>query len=372
MNILNDITKKYLKLNRKRTIVSIIEIVLSGAMISAVTTLAVSFQGFMLDVEESNNGSYESIIENSTPEIIEQAEEQNNFKDIIPVSHIGMAENDFSDENFIRIMGVEKENIDKVAGMALEGRMPENENEIVVSTSFFNEETPYIGDKITLKIGKRLSDGYELIGSPKEENEEFEVEETRTFTICGIINRPYFETYYDYYNAAIILVDRSEILNSEKIDLALIDKNSKNIYEDSERLAESVNVSEDDIQYNNSVLMYKGVSLNSGFNAMLYSVCGILIVVIMIGSILVIYNGFAISVSERKKQIGMLISIGATKKQIKKSVLFEGVILGVIGIPLGILCGVLGIGITLKIVSSLIAPLLTFTQKRRNRISYFI
>ena len=163
MNILNDITKKYLKLNRKRTIVSIIGIVLSGAMISAVTTLAVSFQGFMLDV-----GSYESIIENSTPEIIEQAEEQNNFKDIIPVSHIGMAENDFSDENFIRIMGVEKENIDKVAGMALEGRMPENENEIVVSTSFFNEETPYIGDKITLKIGKRLSDGYELIGSPKE------------------------------------------------------------------------------------------------------------------------------------------------------------------------------------------------------------
>ena len=227
-------------------------------------------------------------------------------------------------------------------------------------------------NKITLKIGKRLSDGYELIGSPKEENEEFEVEETRTFTICGIINRPYFETYYDYYNAAIILVDRSEILNSEKIDLALIDKNSKNIYEDSERLAESVNVSEEDIQYNNSVLMYKGVSLNSGFNAMLYSVCGILIVVIMIGSILVIYNGFAISVSERKKQIGMLISIGATKKQIKKSVLFEGVILGVIGIPLGILCGVLGIGITLKIVSSLIAPLLTFTRKRRNRISYFI
>lgn len=221
MNILNDITKKYLKLNRKRTIVSIIGIVLSGAMISAVTTLAVSFQGFMLDVEEGNNGSYESIIENSTPEIIEKAESQNNFKDIIPVAHIGMAENDFSDENFIRIMGVEKENIDKVAGMALEGRMPENENEIVVSTSFFNEETPYIGDKITLKIGKRLSDGYELIGSPKEENEEFEVEETRTFTICGIINRPYFETYYDYYNAAIILVDRSEILNSEKMKMSL-------------------------------------------------------------------------------------------------------------------------------------------------------
>ena len=90
---------------------------------------------------------------------------------------------------------------------------------------------------------------------------------------------------------------------------------------------------------------------------MLYSVCGILISVIMIGSILVIYNSFAISVSERKKQFGMLSSIGATKKQIKKSVIYEGAILGSIGIPLGIISGILGIGITLNIVNNLLKPM---------------
>lgn len=91
---------------------------------------------------------------------------------------------------------------------------------------------------------------------------------------------------------------------------------------------------------------------------MLYSVCGTLIAVIMIGSILVIYNSFAISVSERKKQFGMLSSIGATKKQIQKSVLYEGAILGGIGIPLGILSGIGGIGITLTIVNELLKPII--------------
>lgn len=112
-----------------------------------------------------------------------------------------------------------------------------------------------------------------------------------------------------------------------------------------------------DIDYNTYVLAYKGVNESIGFNAMLFSVCGILIAVIAVGSILVIYNSFAISVSERKKQFGMLSSIGATKKQIKKSVIYEGAILGMIGIPLGVLSGIGGIWVTLKIVNGLLQPI---------------
>lgn len=112
------------------------------------------------------------------------------------------------------------------------------------------------------------------------------------------------------------------------------------------------------LKYNTYVLTYKGINRTSGFQGMLYSVCGILIAVIMIGSILVIYNSFAISVSERKKQFGMLSSVGATKKQIQKSVLYEGVILGGIGIPLGILSGICGIGITLNIVNNILKPMI--------------
>ena len=102
-----------------------------------------------------------------------------------------------------------------------------------------------------------------------------------------------------------------------------------------------------------------GISQDDGLIAFLYSICAILLIVISVGAILVIYNAFAISVSERKKQFGMLSSIGATKKQIRKSVLYEGLVIGVIGIPIGIICGILGIWVVLQIVNNLIKPLFT-------------
>ena len=77
--------------------------------------------------------------------------------------------------------------------------------------------------------------------------------------------------------------------------------------------------------------------------------------IIMIASISLIYNAFSISISERTKQFGLLKSIGATKKQIRKSVLFEAFFLCIIGIPLGVGCGLLGIGITLHFVGKLMA-----------------
>ena len=73
--------------------------------------------------------------------------------------------------------------------------------------------------------------------------------------------------------------------------------------------------------------------------------------IVLVSSVFVIRNGFAISITERLKQYGMLSSIGATKKQIKKSVYFEGFILGIIGIPLGILSGVFAIYILVNVVN---------------------
>ena len=140
--------------------------------------------------------------------------------------------------------------------------------------------------------------------------------------------------------------------------------NPKNIFEESVENAEKLDSYkgqdiEEKIQFNHGLLSYMGVSQDNGFITFLYSICAILLVVISVGAILVIYNAFAISVSERKKQFGMLSSIGATKKQIRKSVLYEGFVIGIIGIPIGIICGILGIWVVLQIVNNLIKPLFT-------------
>ena len=71
----------------------------------------------------------------------------------------------------------------------------------------------------------------------------------------------------------------------------------------------------------------------------LSAVAIIVTIIIIFTSVFCIKNSFSISITEKIKQYGMLRSVGATKKQIKKNVFYEAAILGIIGIPLGILCG---------------------------------
>ncbi|MCI8352022.1 MAG: ABC transporter permease [Clostridia bacterium] len=368
MNILNKLTVNYLKMNKKRTIVTIIGIILSGAMITAVATLAVSFQRFMLDVEIGYDGAWDAYFKEVKIEDIDTIKNDKRFSDIMIMSKVGMAENKYSNDEFLYIKAYDNKALENMKIKLIEGRLPKNENEIVLSKTFFDgkENEPKIGDTITLDIGKRMSDGYELIGQAKADNETFVKESKKTYLVCGKIDRPDFERGTDNYTAGVTFLDNENMIISSTVDVGIISKKAKNIYKDTEEIAEKLGMYEINalgekvynVKYNTYVLAYKGVNNNSGFNEMLYTVCGILIAVIMVGSILVIYNSFAISVSERKRQFGMLSSIGATKKQIKKSVICEGAILGMIGIPIGILSGIGGIGITLNVVNSLLKPMI--------------
>ena len=368
MNILNKLTVNYLKMNKKRTIVTIIGIILSGAMITAVATLAVSFQRFMLDVEIGYDGAWDAYFKEVKIEDIDTIKNDKRFSDIMIMSKVGMAENKYSNDEFLYIKAYDNKALENMKVRLIEGRLPKNENEIVLSKTFFDgkENEPKIGDTITLDIGKRMSDGYELIGQAKGDNETFVKESKKTYLVCGKIDRPDFERGTDNYTAGVTFLDNENMITSSTVDVGIISKKAKNIYKDTEEIAEKLGMYEINalgekvynVKYNTYVLAYKGVNNNSGFNEMLYTVCGILIAVIMVGSILVIYNSFAISVSERKRQFGMLSSIGATKKQIKKSVICEGAILGMIGIPIGILSGIGGIGITLNVVNNLLKPMI--------------
>lgn len=362
MKILNEITKKYLKLNKKRSLVTLIGIILSGAMISAVTTLAVTFQRFMLDVEISQSGEWEAIIENVNLEELQEIKQNKKLKEILVMEPLSIAKNDYSEDEFIMLYKYSKEALTKMNGKILEGRMPENENEIVLSSTFFDgkENEPKIGEKVSFTLGKRMDKGYELLSQAKSETEEFIESEKRTFTVCGKIYRPVFESYTDHYTSGITLLENEEKIISKTVDIGIINKKAKDVYKTAEEICQNLSTdSTHKTDYNTYVLAYKGVNHKAEFNTTLYSICAILIIVIIVGSVLVIYNSFAISVSERKKQFGMLSSIGATKKQIKRSVIYEALVLGSIGIPVGILSGIVGIGITLKFVDNLLKPMLT-------------
>lgn len=113
---------------------------------------------------------------------------------------------------------------------------------------------------------------------------------------------------------------------------------------------------------NADLLRWQGVGLSGSNQNMLYAVAGVVIAIIILTSVFVIRNSFNISITEKTKQYGMLASIGATSKQIKKNVLYEGFILGLIGIPIGILCGILADFILCHVVNILIPDFIEDTK----------
>ncbi len=120
------------------------------------------------------------------------------------------------------------------------------------------------------------------------------------------------------------------------------------------------------MDYNQNLLRYYGI-INDGMLATLWTLAAIVIALIMVGSVALIYNAFSISIMERSQHLGMLASVGATKQQKRSSVFFEGLVIGAIGIPIGILCGTLGMGITFTLVQPLVSSL-TSTQTELNLV----
>ena len=69
------------------------------------------------------------------------------------------------------------------------------------------------------------------------------------------------------------------------------------------------------------------------------------------------------------KHLGMLASVGATKAQKRSAILFEGVVIGTIAIPLGLLFGTIGMGVTFNLVNPIFQSAANMTIALRLVIS---
>lgn len=280
---------------------------------------------------------------------------------------------------YIFVMEYDKKGLEQGGVTLLEGRMPENSNEIVIPEHLIKSgKINYtIGEKITLNLGKRQTkDGLELTQedalltdeseetelSSKSKSETEDLEEIvdtkeHTYTIVGIIERSNYKGIEGFSApgyTAISYMDNENDINTANISVLYSNlKDFQKKTEDIKSVIEKNIGSSVTVSYNSSLIDYEG-GVSDTTMASLYSVGAVVIVIIIFSSVFVIRNSFSISVSEKTKQYGMLSSIGATKKQIKKSVLYEGFYIGIIGIPLGILCGMLAVVILLQVVNVLL------------------
>ena len=363
MNILNRFTIKSLKLNKKRTIVTIIGIMLSTALICGVAGLVSSFQGSLINWAKEKDGNYHTTFNGVEKDKIKYITENQKVKDYFLTSEVGWADLEGSKNEYkpyVHILAYDQKALENYGIKLEEGRFPQNSNEIVMSDHILtNARVNWkIGDKITLKVGKReTTDGYELNANNPYDEEQAEILtnlEEKTYTIVGKIERPNIENYSSPGYTVLTYLDSV----GDKVNVSALYKKPKEYNELNKEICKNTQLDEDlDIYVNSDLLRFQGVMNETTLNA-LYTIAGVIIIIIVISSVFVIRNSFSISVSEKNRQYGMLTSIGATSKQIRKNVIFEGMVIGLIAIPLGIIFGIVAIMILLQVVNYLLDDML--------------
>jgi putative ABC transport system permease protein len=350
MNILNELTIKNLKLNKKRTIVTIVGIVLSVALICAVAGMVTSFRATLVNIAITDGGNRHLTIENVSKKDLKYFTNNSHVKSMYLSESFGYAKVDNINKYkpYAYVVGYTKSAFDNTTLKLVSGRLPENNKEIIVSVPFKNSAKVKIGDTISLDIGKRVcTDGTILNQSNPYFVEEGETDLCREYItdtskheykIVGITERLNYniEGYSAPGYTLITKIDKV----SDNINVSLLFKDAKYYKEYINNIANDNDLNKYNITLNDELLRWSGASLSDRTMNMLYAVAGVVIGIIILTSVFVIKNSFDIANQEKKKMYGMLSSIGATSKQIKKNVLHEGFILGLIGIPLGILSGI--------------------------------
>lgn len=361
MNILKKFTIRSLKLNKKRTFVTIIGIVLSVALICSVAGILLSFRESIIQDEITDSGKYHTMFTGIDSSSIDVVKNNKKIENYYYTQGLGYAEfGSKSDVNkYLYVVGYDDYAIKDSGLKIIMGRAPSNENEIVINEDVnINAKTDYkIGDELTLNLfdlkeNVVLDENDNVVSSTEERTDLY----SRKYTIVGVAEHSY-RAYFSKNGISVITYAKSPAKN---IELSVYYKNPKDVEEGSKIIAKEFNIDSDNIRNNRELLRWQGV-LGEETLSVLYGIAGVVIGVIIFTSVFVIRNGFSISILERNKEYGILASIGATKKQIKKNVLYEGFILGLISIPIGIICGMAAVYVLIFLVRYLLADMLYMT-----------
>ena len=412
MNTLNKLTLKNLKLNKSRTIVTIIGILLSTALITVVAGIAASGQQTMIDGQINFSGNYDLFISgNATGEDVKEIKANRNIETVYMCDYgdfvrIPNYENDKKPYAYVQTL-TPKAFTDCFNLPLKDGRYPENGSELVLTQSFINNSAKEykVGDTITLEKGvRKTADGRvipntnpygldfdydeqeymgETTATVNEIEEHFEVESSKKYKIVGILDEYYTHclepsdngAYFPIFTAA----EPDDISKDGWLYVKYTDEGEKNYIQTTsqitgvseEHIREYLNqsyaleVGETKYNYfsvNTSLLSYKGYALSDNALQMFFTLAAIIIAIVIVASVFVIRNSFAISITEKTRLYGMLSSVGATSRQIRHNVLFEGLVLALIGIPLGILLGVGVVAILIQLLNVLLVDMLNGTS----------
>ena len=388
--IVHQVTLKHMKMNMKRTLISVIGIALMVMLLTTVLVGKDTAYRYFVDIASAKKGAYHYAVYNLDKEKLEK------LKDLDEVTEIAITEDlkysDFEqsakpEKPFINVRRYSADAFKWTNIKLVDGRFPQNGNEIVISEQAIKDgSTVKIGDTISTSTFRRYFKNnntsgafgiqYPVFKVPAGETveapynmyyfvpgTEFGDEFYKTgeeihkdtgfsqdFTVVGIIEVPVFEEPICAWYSAISVVDETTI-QSDTFNALLMTDTKKT---DSQFMYKIRSiVGDDNYEINDTLLAFSGSSSMDSINFIVLGAQAFFVVLIALISVMLIYNIFALSYDERAKYLGMLSSVGATGKQKRSSVYFEAFIMLLPALPIGF---ALGLG-TVKIAANTAGPM---------------
>ncbi len=321
MNVLSNLTIKNLKLNKVRTMVTLVGIILSTALLVALSGLGSSFLYTMEQMCIANDGQQHVVFYDVPKEELSAIQLHKDTEHYYMVQFLDTCIFEGNGEVSGDVIAMDVNGLKENENQLVSGRLPENTSEILLGNDYMYDGIK-LGDDLTLSDGKT----YEVVGEINEYGVKPDMYEN---PIIRYMEEPTGDTN--------IAVTYKNVKNYEEITKSIVGEEVKYDY-----------------SYNKELLRYQAHAMSGGTMQMIYTMGAIVALIIILTSVFCIRNSFAISITEKIRQYGMLASVGATPRQIRKNVLFEGAILGLIGIPVGVGSGILAAWVLIKLSNYLL------------------
>ena len=380
MSITKKLALRHLKQNKTRSVLTVLGITISVVMLTVIFTCATSFAHYYGERAINTNGNWHFFVKTGYESAKKYLLSDSSLKDIGFEKDLSTEEQSYkiySDKaNYLRTGTIYQGNeqyIKDTVTCKYDGALPKSDNEIMVEQSLIknNGLELKIGDEIKIAVGSRLKGDFVIlpIKGNYQFGERFEKEKDETFKVVGILhdNEP--------TERGAIIRGMSDLSSKNLVAYGKIKKITPFSYSKINGIYDKFGFTKKKREFNvgentgflNSRLAFS-IDKNNLPQALKLTAIGIVVfAVIFVSSFAMIYNSFALSVGEQIKYLGMLSSVGATRKQKKKTLYFEGAVLGGIGIILGI---VLGLLLTFISQSAMNAKIVSIMEGYNDNIKY--
>lgn len=339
--IINKISKKSFKSNKSRNIFAIISIALTTLLFTSLFTVGMSnLKSTEYSKMRAVGTTYHGGFKNLSKAEYEKIKEHKLVKEYVSSVFLGIAENKEFAKRSIEINYGDRKYVDACFSTPIKGDVPDKENEILVDTFVLDMlKKPH-------EINQSINLTYKI--NEKTYNKDFIVSGIYKGDTVSNASRVYISK--DFLNNSLKGINENE-LKKQKQKWGLIDLevNFSNSFDIEGKLLKIIKESGYDSKNVDIGINWAYASTDmSGETESIIATISLLGIIGLAGY-LIIYNIFYISVVKDTKFYGLLRTIGSTKKQIKKIVIKQALILSIIGIPIGLILG--------YIVGMILAPL---------------